>query len=96
MFISFDSKEALAIIESAAYNVIAEMAEQSKIEDAEKEGKYNLGYTDGASNLCESLKAKIREHVREQEEKLEAYTAPAAAVDDEKKEDEPAAAKYDN
>lgn len=94
MYITKEHEEILKEMESAAYNVISLMASESKLENAQQEGQYNLGYIDGVSDLCENLKAVVKRIVDEKEGKkaAEQEEKPAAAEQEEKG----ATSKYDN
>lgn len=89
MFVTLDEKDILAKLEGKAYSVIATMAADSKLENAEKEAQYNLGYTDGVADLCEELKGELRKYLKEKYGE-ELKTNP------EEKEEEGKTSKYDN
>jgi hypothetical protein len=98
MFITLDHTELLAILEGAAYKTLADFTSNADIDKADENGKYNLGYTDGTTDLCENLKANVRKYVKEKEEKeekaaeLKKRTEPLNGGKDYKK----TPSKYDN
>lgn len=79
MYLTEDHEEIIAMLERKAYNIMAQVAEDTPIKDATTNGAYNLGYNDAVKDFCEELKATVRKEVNVKKNKEEMKEASGNA-----------------